>query len=172
MPREDPRWEECQGVAELLQSLYGTQDAAANWEAEYSSKLVQWGFRKGQASPCIFYSEELNVRVLVHGDDFVAVGSRANLDILQKKLESVYESKTQRIGWEKGRSREARVLGKIITLTNEGALLEPDPALLEEVIHLLDMSGASSVVTPVVKEEINNASKTKLKEILRKQVLS
>ena len=55
MPREDARWNECQGVAELLMSLYGTQDAAANWEAEYSSKLQGWGYRKGEASPCVFY---------------------------------------------------------------------------------------------------------------------
>ena len=30
MPKEDPRWEQCGGVAELLKSLYGTRDAAAN----------------------------------------------------------------------------------------------------------------------------------------------
>ena len=56
MPKEDPRWAECHGVAELLMSLYGTQDAAANWEAEYSQKLEQWGYAKGKASPCLFHN--------------------------------------------------------------------------------------------------------------------
>ena len=59
----------------------------------------------------------------------------------------------QRLGWAKGRAREARVLGRIITLGEEGAMLEADPALLEEVVHALGLSGASSVVTPAVKSE-------------------
>ena len=76
MPKEDPRWHECQGVAELLMSLYGTQDASANWEAEYSKCLIEGGYQKGEASPCLFYNALSKVRALVHGDDFVAVGRR------------------------------------------------------------------------------------------------
>ena len=34
MPREDVRYGEGSGVAELVKSLYGTRDAAANLEAE------------------------------------------------------------------------------------------------------------------------------------------
>ena len=153
MPREDPRYEECQGVAELLMSLYGTQDAAANWEAEYSDKLQGWGYKKGEASPCVFYNPGTNIRILVHGDDFVAVGRRYKLDALQEQLESVYECKVQRIGWQRGRAREARILGRVITLTEEGANIEPDPALLEEVVHLLGMQGAAATVTPANKED-------------------
>ena len=57
------------------------------------------------------------------------------------------------MGWSRGRSREARILGRIITLTDEGAIIEPDPALLEEVVHLLGMEGAASTVTPAVKDD-------------------
>ena len=90
---------------------------------------------------------------MVHGDDFVAVGKKGALDQLQSFLESIYESKVQRLGWGKGKSREARVLGRIITLTPEGATLGADPALLEEVLHLLNLSGATPVITPAVKSE-------------------
>ena len=62
-----------------LKSLYGTQDASANWEAEYSRCLIEGGYRKGEASPCLFYNALSNVRALVHGDDFVAVGKRESL---------------------------------------------------------------------------------------------
>ena len=57
MPKEDPRSSQCQGVAELLKSFYGTQDAAANWEAEYSRRLCELGYAKGVASPCLFHNE-------------------------------------------------------------------------------------------------------------------
>ena len=98
MPKEDPRWEQCQGVAELLMSLYGTQDASANWEAEYSSCLKKAGYKKGEASPCVFYNEAAGVRLLVHGDDFVAVGRRGALDALQKHLEGKESQKSQMSG--------------------------------------------------------------------------
>ena len=64
----------------------------------------------------------------MHGDDFVVVGRRGALDNLQKHLESYYECKVQRLGWAKGRCREARVLGRVITLQEDGVMIEPDPA--------------------------------------------
>ena len=35
MPKEDSRCSQDQSVAELIHSLYGTRDAAANWEASF-----------------------------------------------------------------------------------------------------------------------------------------
>ena len=35
-------------------SMYGTQDAAANWEHQYSQVLIKARFSKGVASPCHF----------------------------------------------------------------------------------------------------------------------
>jgi hypothetical protein len=38
----------------LCYSLYGTRDAAQNWEDAYSNFLCELGFRRGLSSPCIF----------------------------------------------------------------------------------------------------------------------
>ena len=43
----------------------------------------------------------------------------------------------------------------------KGRSIEPDPALLEEVIHLLEMEGAGKVVTPATKEEYFGAVDSK-----------
>ena len=64
----------------LVKSMYGTRDAAHNWENEYSEFMVGVGFRRGEASPCVFYQEEKNLRVVVHGDDFTIWGLEADLD--------------------------------------------------------------------------------------------
>ena len=72
------------------------------------------------------------MRALVHGDDFVPVGKKKMLDKLQAHLEGEYECKVQRLGWTRGMSREARIFGRIITLTDDGAMIEADPALLEK----------------------------------------
>ena len=117
MPREDQNLSQCGGVAEMVMSLYSTRDEAAYWEAEYSRLLTDAGMAKGQAAPCLFYDAAAGVRVLVHGDDFVAVGRRSGLDKLQSTLEAPYEIKTERLGWSKGRQRQGIVLGHIIRLT-------------------------------------------------------
>ena len=36
-------------------SLYGTRDAASNWEAHYTSVLCNLGFCQGLSSPCVFF---------------------------------------------------------------------------------------------------------------------
>ena len=65
MPREDPRWQEWQEVAELLHSLYGTLDAAANLEPSYSGVLGECDYVKSRASPYLFWSRDQEVRLLV-----------------------------------------------------------------------------------------------------------
>ena len=63
-------------VGLLLKSLYGTRDAAMNWTATYTSVLVnKMGFRQGRSTPCAFFNEELGIRTVVHGDDFLSEGS-------------------------------------------------------------------------------------------------
>ena len=39
----------------LNYSLYGTRDAASNWEECYGDALIEIGFKQGQSSPCIFH---------------------------------------------------------------------------------------------------------------------
>ncbi len=51
LPKEDWAPGKC---GKLNKSMYGTRDAAQNWEEEYTSVLVGIGFRRGKASPCVF----------------------------------------------------------------------------------------------------------------------
>ena len=64
----------------LEMSMYGTRDAAQNWEETYSKFMISIGFRKGKASPCVFYNERRNIRAVIHGDDFTMLGESENLD--------------------------------------------------------------------------------------------
>ena len=58
----------------LLKSLYGTRDAARNWQGEYSSYLEPFGFIRGISTPSVFYHESREIRVVVRGDDFHLFG--------------------------------------------------------------------------------------------------
>ena len=52
LPDEDPG--KAQGlVGKLKLSLYGTRDAAANWQKCVSEHLVGLGFQQGRSNPCV-----------------------------------------------------------------------------------------------------------------------
>ena len=72
LPPEDQEEGMC---GKLNKAMYGTRDAAQNWEEEYCEALINMGFSHGQSSPCVFYHKKRNLRVVVHGDDFTALGS-------------------------------------------------------------------------------------------------
>ena len=67
LPPEDESPGQC-GL--LLKSMYGTRDAAQNWEHHYASVMEILGFTRGAAAPCLFYHEIKQLRVAIHGDDF------------------------------------------------------------------------------------------------------
>ena len=54
LPSERP--ESCGGynVGLLRQSLYGTRDAAMNWQEEVAREMKNWGFDRGQYNPCLY----------------------------------------------------------------------------------------------------------------------
>ena len=60
--------------AKMSISMYGTRDAASNWEIRYSQFLRDASFAQGASSPCVFYHQERDVRLVVHGDDFTFLG--------------------------------------------------------------------------------------------------
>ena len=83
----------------LRKAMYGTRDAAQNWELEYT-EMTEAGFRQGAYSACVFYREEKNVRVVVHGDDFTVLGPSKGLDwfrgVVQQNMEVKFENRLER----------------------------------------------------------------------------
>jgi hypothetical protein len=59
LPEEDREEGMC---GRLLKSMYGTRDAAFNWETTYREFLEDCGFKTGRASACKY--------ALVHIDEF------------------------------------------------------------------------------------------------------
>ena len=103
LPSEDPRAGEEGIVGKLMMSMYGTRDAAQNWAEEYSTTLQKAGYKRGVANPCLFYSEADDCSVMVHGDDFVAVGLVKATDRLRKTLEDV-QGQVRGVGQQQGRA--------------------------------------------------------------------
>ena len=75
LPDEDKSAEDVRKdqVGHLRMSLYGTRDAAMNWQEEVAREMIKLGFQRGEYNPCLYYDERRGRMALVHGDDFVTV---------------------------------------------------------------------------------------------------
>ena len=156
LPPEDRGPEDDQMCGLLLKSLYGTRDAAFNWTAAYTSVLVdKLGFVKGESSPCSFYHPGRQLLTAVHGDDFITVGERKNLDWLDAELRKSFEIKTEILGPDagKGEHAEIRILNRILRWDGAGITWEADPRHSELIIKQLGLADAKIVCTPGSKEE-------------------
>ena len=138
-------------------SLYGTRDAAYNWEQEYSSTLLGLGFTRGIASPCIFRHHDRNIDLVVHGDDFTALGTRDQIAWLERGLSAKYPIKMRGImspnavsGGE-GDVEEITVLNRVLRWDAQGIQYEADPRHAEIIIRELGLLGSKGVSTPGVK---------------------
>ena len=78
LPEEDPNYKPG-WVGRLRLALYGTRDAASLWQECLSKHLLSIGFTRGKSNPCVFYHREKDLRVLVHGDDYVTAGELEGL---------------------------------------------------------------------------------------------
>ena len=117
--------------------------------------LEDLGFTSGKASPCCFYQPAWKCSLVVHGDDFTALGLDDALDKLEVRLKASFEIDVRgRIG-EHSPLKEMRILNGIVTLTEKGILYEADPQHAELLVRI--MAVTNSVTTPgVSKSHLEN----------------
>ena len=151
LPEEDNEEGKC---GRLIKAMYGTRDAAQNWEYEYVEFMEGIGFRRGQSTPCIFWHKDKDIRAVIHGDDFTLLGSEVSLDWFRDKIQEKFEVKFKgRLGPGNGDDKAVRVLNRIVTWTNEGIQYEADQRHAEIIVRQLGLNESSnSVVTPGVKD--------------------
>ena len=77
-------------VGHLLRSMYNCRDAGVHWEFAICEVTIAVGFVQGRASPCIYRHLEWQLRVWVHGDDFVPLGYIVNVRWFFVKLQEFW----------------------------------------------------------------------------------
>jgi hypothetical protein len=110
VPREDHEERMC---GKSGKAMYGTRDAAQNWEVEYTEMMEEAKFRQGEYSECIYYHEERNIRVVMHGDDFAASGRSGDIYRRRKVSETKMEV-TCKERMVRGGEGAVRVLNRVI----------------------------------------------------------
>ena len=64
------------------------------------------GYVQGKANPCLSYHAEFHVSIVVHGDDFVAVGPAQHLDNIKSTLSDKYKIKIEQLGHGDGKNKD------------------------------------------------------------------
>ena len=89
--------------------------------------------------------------MVVHGDDFTAIGTDADLDWYTSELDKVLEIKEcGRIG-EGTEETEIRILNRIVRITPNGVRYGADPRHHDLLVISMGLETGTSVVTPGVK---------------------
>ena len=91
-------------------SMYGTRDAAQNWAEDYSKCLVEAGFIRGIANPCLFRHKTKDVQIVVHGDDFMAAGEAHELKEVVQMLAKKYKITADVLGPDENQLQELKIL--------------------------------------------------------------
>ena len=141
--------------ARLKYTLYGMRQAARNWEVEYSKTLADAGFVIGRANGSTFYHKERDVRMVVHGDDFVITGREEDLKWTEDVLRRKYPLKMRGLlGPEPTDMKEATILNRCIRWNNDGVTLEADPEHVKKMLEVTRMADCTSTTVPATKEEV------------------
>jgi hypothetical protein len=140
--------------AKLLFTLYGMRVAASNWEKEYTRTLVAVGFAPGRASACTFYHEEKDIKMVVHGDDFIIEGVEDELKWIRGVLESKYIVKMRgMIGPDRKDDKVIDILNRTVEWKEEELWYEADPRHAERMIEDMGLQGCKGGLIPGARDE-------------------
>jgi len=152
LPEEDMEMGMC---GKLDKSMYGTRDAAQNWETEYTAFLTGIGMRQGISNPCIFTHDKRNIRLVIHGDDLTILAEEEDLDWIRKEIVKKFEVKFRaRLGPEAKDDKSVRILNRVVEWSKEGIYYEADQRHAEIIVDQLEVrKDKQGLSAPGRKEE-------------------
>jgi hypothetical protein len=141
-------------VARLRRWLYGLRPAARAWEEDYAAKLVSAGFRRGISAPTAFWHPLIDVSIVVHGDDFTALGPETELRALESQMKSWCEAKTRgMLGPDPGDDKEIKILNRKVVWGDRVITYEADGRNVESILKSMGLDAESKGLdAPIVVE--------------------
>ena len=136
--------------ARLLFTLYGLRTAPSSWEKEYT--MEEAGFVTGLATACAFFHKEKNIRVVVHGDDFVIEGAECDLRWVEATLREKYIVMMRAmLGPERTDDKVADILNGVVEWKDEELWYEADPRHVEKMLNDMELGECKESVVPSTK---------------------
>ena len=146
LPAEDRMGTDAGKVGLMKKSMYGTRDAASNWERDWQENIKKWGFQLGLSSKNLFHHKGNQVSGLTHGDDFVLTGPAKRLKEFEKEMKSVYPIKAKIISF--GSLKSIKTLSRRLHWGEEGIVYQHDPRHIDVLVRELGLENGNTVQTP------------------------
>ena len=150
LPVEDRMGTDAGKVGLMKKSMYGTRDAASNWECDWQKNVTTWGFQLGVSSKNLFHHKENRVSGLTHGDDFVLTGPTKMLKEFENGMTSVYPIKAKIISL--GSPKCIKTLNKRLHWGKEGIVYQHDPRHIDVLVKDFGLENGNSVQTPATPD--------------------
>ena len=144
------------GVARLKRWLYGVRPAAKAWEKHCATRLTnESGFRRGISAATVFWRPRWDVSLVVHGDDFTALGPERHLREFEKQMRTWYTIKMRGLlGPEPHDGKEITVLNRKLVWRDGLITYEADPRIEGNIWEAMGLEeGSKTLDTPIVVED-------------------
>ena len=134
LPAEDRQKYGEDKVGRLVKSMYGTQDASHIWQLDNVNLICGelGGFRRGKHSAALFHNPNQDVRMAVHGDDFVCLSDEDGLKHIDSLLIAKYTAKDMgTVGFEDSDVKSLLLLNCVfrVGVDQTGQYLDIEPDL-------------------------------------------
>ena len=130
-------------VWRLQRAMYGTRDAGAAWEREWTKTLNSVGFESDVSNPALLHCEKLDASMVVHGDDFITLDDSEALSEVERAISDHYTIKVRTIlGAGRDDAKEVRILNRYVRWNSGGnnwIEYEPDPRHAELIVNSLSL---------------------------------
>ena len=134
--------------------------------------LKECGIEQCVGRPALFMHKERDLRFMVHGDPFVALGDEDGLKFLEEKLKQKFEYRVDGLlgpGPQDGTSM--CVLNRALSFDKTSGILsyEADARHAEYIIKALGLEEGKSVATPAEKQKADEVSASENLPTLEKE---
>ena len=102
-------------VGKLPRTLYGTRDAANQWDAFFNEKIATLGYDVGMSSPCFYRHRDRLSIGWRHGDDLIFVGEEDHMNTLFEEISKLMIVKKRALlGFEAGDDHHVSILNRLV----------------------------------------------------------
>ena len=117
------------------------------------------------SNPALLHSEKMDAFMMVHGDDFIALGDDEALSEVEHMMSSHYTTKARAIlGAGRDDAKEVRILNRYVRWNSDGERswieCEPDPRHAKLIVTSLNLESVKGVTTPLVKKRLGGVLMT------------
>lgn len=128
-------------VCILKKNIYGLHQAGKNWNDCINQILLSFGLQQSTNDPCVFFKEDLFVRLYV--DDLAITGSISEIEWFKKKLSEKLTTKDL--------NKVKHFLGVQIKRNNNGTLQICQESYIQQLLEEYKMEEAKGCSSPQIR---------------------